>query len=115
MIGLLYLIFRKECEKVYSIDICKPPSFEKLSECWKEFYHPKESPIFIQKKLQEALPSLLESFLKDEICLEKVVILACHACTHLSEEIVFIASKYSIDFACKIIFLFNPFQKKKVN
>jgi len=79
LLALLYLIFRRTKEVVV-LDPHRPPSFDTMVKAWASFYPPDAVLRYIESPLQSALPSLVNSE-KD------VVVVACHACQHLSAEV----------------------------
>lgn len=91
LLGLLHLVFHRSRDAVI-LDPHRPPSFDTMLSAWGPFIPDDATIRYIESPLDTALPALLEEN-------DDAVAVACHACQHLSAEVVRIAIASSRDFA----------------
>eukprot|EP01129_Flabellula_baltica_P001352 TRINITY_DN11231_c0_g1_i1.p1 TRINITY_DN11231_c0_g1~~TRINITY_DN11231_c0_g1_i1.p1 ORF type:complete len:308 (+),score=63.75 TRINITY_DN11231_c0_g1_i1:140-1063(+) len=96
IIGLLFMAFRY-AQKVYVIDAYRPPAFDKLMNCWKDFLFPDDV-TYVEEDMFIALPQTIE-LLQSEYRNDEIMVVACHACGHLSDTTINMCIEYGLDFA----------------
>jgi len=69
-----------------------------VERAWKEDFFPQKELIYRTECLRTGLPSELEMALMNTNP-QRILVIACHACQHLSEETLDIATKYGVHVA----------------
>lgn len=91
MLGMLYVAFGK-AKRAVVVDICRPLSHDAMLTSWAPFLEPG-SVEFVQEDISTALPRLLRVHgAHDPLAApgagDRVAVVACHACAHLTRAVM---------------------------
>mmetsp|Transcript_15767 Transcript_15767/g.37431 ORF Transcript_15767/g.37431 Transcript_15767/m.37431 type:complete len:261 (-) Transcript_15767:252-1034(-) len=86
-------------DRAIVIDPARPKSFDTVVRAWASFFSEgalASAVDFVQHGLAEALP---DAIARETALGSRVTVLACHACQHLSDQVMDIATAHGVPFA----------------
>ena len=69
-----------------------------IEDAWKNSFFPNKSLHYFQECLRTALPRQLKNILQSVPC-HRILVVACHACQHLTDDTISIAESYGVHIA----------------
>jgi len=69
-----------------------------VEDAWKDSFFPNKSLYYVQECLRTALPRQLKNILKS-VPSHRILVVACHACQHLTDDTIRIAESYGVHIA----------------